>query len=113
MRFCILRRNSRWPSKVTGKQFFGKVANRLCRYPVGQKFRRNCSISLRFRDKHVFAFYAEIQDGRQKSSVDSTDTLQVKNFVEIAISLHFRDKGVFAFYAEIQDGHQKLQENDF
>ena len=30
-----------------------------------------------FRDKEVFAFNAEIQDGRQKS-----DTLWVKNFVE-------------------------------
>ena len=36
------------------------------RYPVGQKFRRNRSILLRFRDKLVFAFNAEIQDGRQK-----------------------------------------------
>ena len=71
-----------------------KVASRLCRYPVGQKFCRNHSISLRFRDKLVFAFYAEIQDGHQKwreniflekSLIDST--LQIKNFVEIALSL--------------------------
>ena len=48
------------------KQFLGKVANRLCRYPVGQKFCQNRSILLRFRDKHVFAFYAEIQDGAEK-----------------------------------------------
>ena len=42
-----------------------------------------------------FAFYAEIQDDRQmwrendfceKSSVDSADTLWVKNFVEITLS---------------------------
>ena len=57
--FCILRGNSRWPPKVVGKQF-GK-----------------------------------------KSSVDSADTLRVKNFVEITISLRFRDKRFFAFYAEI------------
>ena len=52
-------------------------------------------ISLRFGDKHIFAFYTEIQDGRQKwrenvfckkLPVDSADTLQVKNFVEIALS---------------------------
>ena len=42
-----------------------------------------------------FAFYAEIQNGHQKwqendfwekSSVDSADTLRIKNFVEIALS---------------------------
>ena len=49
--FCILRRNSRWPPKVAGKQFLEKVTSRFCRYPMDQKFRRNCSISLRFRDK--------------------------------------------------------------
>ena len=43
-----------------------KVANRLHRYPMGQKFHRNRSISHRFRDKCVFAFNAEIQDGHQK-----------------------------------------------
>ena len=52
--------------KVAGKQFLQKVASKLCRYPAGQKFCRNRSISLHFRDKHVFAFYTEIQDGRQK-----------------------------------------------
>ena len=60
-----------------------------------QKFRRNRSISLHFRDKHVFAFNVEIQDGHQnwrenvlhkKSPVDSANNLQVKNFVEIAQS---------------------------
>ena len=62
---------------------------------MGQKFRRNRSISLCYRDKHIFAFNAEIQDGRQKwwendfckkSPVDSADTLWVKNFVENALS---------------------------
>ena len=24
--FCVLRRNSRWPPKVAGKQFWGKLA---------------------------------------------------------------------------------------
>ena len=54
--FCILRRNSRWPPKVAGKRFLQKVASRLYKYHVGQKFSRNCSISLCFRDKCVFAF---------------------------------------------------------
>ena len=48
----------------------------------------------RFKDKCAFAYYAVIQDGRQKwqendfwekSPVDSADTLCVKNFVEIAL----------------------------
>ena len=64
--FCVLCRNSKWPPKVVGKQFLGKIASRLSRQPAGQKFRGNRSISLHFRDKQVFAFYAEIQDGRQK-----------------------------------------------
>ena len=59
--FCVLYRNSKWVAKVTGK-----IASRLSRYPVSQKFCRNCSILLRFRDKHVFALNAEIQEGRQK-----------------------------------------------
>ena len=32
----------------------------------GQKFRQNSSSLFRFQDKHVFVFYAEIQDGSQK-----------------------------------------------
>ena len=65
-------------------------------------------------------FYTEIQDGNQKwwenlfkekSLVDSVDSLRVKNFVKISHRL--QDKWVFAFYVEIQDGHQKWQENDF
>ena len=42
---CVLRRNSKWPPKVAGKRFLGKVASRLCRYPVGKKFLRNRSVS--------------------------------------------------------------------
>ena len=72
-----------------------KVASRLATYPACQKFCRNRSISLRFRDKHVFAFNKEIEDSLQKrwennfwekSSVDSADNLWVKNFVEITLS---------------------------
>ena len=62
---------------------------------MGQKLCQNRSISLRFQDKRVFAFYTEIQDGRQKwrendfwdkPHIDSADTLWIKNFVEITLS---------------------------
>ena len=39
---------------AAGKRFLQKVVSRFYRYPVGQNFRQNCSISLRFRDKCVF-----------------------------------------------------------
>ena len=67
----------------------------------------------RSQDKFVFAFYAEIKDGRQKwqqsdfcemSPVHSTDTLRVKNFIKIALSQTVPKINVF--YAEIQDGCQ-------
>ena len=70
------------------------------------------------KDKCIFAFYAEIQDGRQKwrqsdfcemSPVHSADTLQVKNFIKITLSRIVSKINVFCFfYAEIQDGHQKM-----
>ena len=94
--FYLLRSNSRWPPKISGKQFLDTFASSLCRNPVCQKFRRNRSISHRYQDKCVFAFYAEIQDGcqklrendfREKSLVDSADILWIKNFVKIALSL--------------------------
>ena len=97
-----------------------KVASRLCRCPMGQKFCRNRFILLRFQDKCVFAFKAQIQDGRQKwrendfwekSPVDSADTLWVKNFVEITLSRSVSE--INAFYTEIQDAHQKLREKLF
>ena len=97
--------------KVAGKRFLRKVASRLCRYLVGHKVCRNRSISLHFRDKHIFVFNTEIQDGCQKCRgkhffceimlVESTDTLRIKNYVEIALSrsvfeintfLHFTQK---------------------
>ena len=73
-----------------------------------------------FRDKCIFALYAEIQDGQkrksdfcEKSPVDYADTLQVKTFVKIALSHTVSDKCAFVFCAEIQDGHQKWRESDF
>ena len=66
MHFCILRRNLRWMSNIAGKQFLEKSCRLQRTYPAGKKFHQNGSISHRFRDKYVFAFYKEIQDGHQK-----------------------------------------------
>ena len=78
---------------VAGKRFLGKVASRyVCFFFIfTQKFKiSHCS-----RDKYVFAFYAEIQEGHQKwresyfcemLTVNSPDTLRVKNFIKIARS---------------------------
>ena len=98
-------------AKSGGKTFFCKIM------PVASadtlRVKNFVKIALSrsvFRDKHVFAFKAEIQDGRQKwrennfcekSPADSANTLRVKNFVEIALShsvsnintfLHLRQK---------------------
>ena len=94
-RLLCLTQIFKMASKSGRKTIFRKIASRLSRYPVGQKFRRNRSISLRFQDKWIFVFNAEIQDGCQKwqdndfckkSPVDSGDTLWVKTFVEITLS---------------------------
>ena len=59
------------------------------------------------RDKRAFAFYAEIQDGRQKwrendfcekSPVDSANTLWVKHFVEIALSRSVSEINAFLHF---------------
>ena len=120
--FCSLRRNSRWLPKVAGKRFLGKVASRLCRYPAHKKFRQNRSISLRFRGKHVFAFYAEIHDGCQKwrenvllqkvASRLCRYPVGQKIRRNRSISLHFQNKRFFCF-TQIQDDHQKLGETIF
>ena len=79
-------------AKMVGKRFLGKVTSTICRYPGGQKFRRNRFISHRFQDKSAFAFDAEVQltaknGGKtifgEKLPSDSADTLWVKNFVKI------------------------------
>ena len=69
------------------------------------------------------AFYAKIQDARQKwlknnfwekLPVVSADTLGVKNDRNSSISHYFRDKSsFFSFYAENQDGRHKWRENYF
>ena len=107
---------------MAAKRFLSNVASTLSRYAAGQKLRRNRSISHRFRDKGAFAFYAEIQDGRQKwresdfclkSPVYSSYTRWAKNFVKLALSRTVSEISVFTFHAEIKDGHQKWRESDF
>ena len=76
---------------------------------MDQKFCRNRSILLRFRDKRVFAFTADIQDGCQKwrennfgekLPVDSADTLWVKNFVEITLSCSVSEINAFLHFMQ-------------
>ena len=64
----------------------------------------------RFQHKHVFAFYAEIQNGHQKCwENDFGKKLQMtlcipwgqKFHQHHSISHHFQDKCAFAFYTEI------------
>ena len=81
---------------------------------MGQKFCRNHSITHHFRGKCVFAFYTEIQDGRQKwwendfwetVADDSVYTLGGQKFCRNrSISHCFQDKHVFVYYVEIQNG---------
>ena len=86
---------------------------------MGQKFHQNRSSLHRFRDKHILAFYTEIQDGQkclgndfgENLPVDSEHTLRVKNFIKIALARSVSEINVF--YAEIQDGCQKWWENLF
>ena len=76
---------------------------------MDQKFCRNRSILLCFRDKRVFAFTADIQDGCQKwrennfgekLPVDSADTLWVKNFVEITLSCSVSEINAFLHFMQ-------------
>ena len=53
-----LRKSNFW--EMSGKQFLGKLASRVGRYPVDQNF---VEITL---SHTVFEFITEIQDGRQK-----------------------------------------------
>ena len=94
MRFCILWRNSRWPSTVAGKQFLLKVASRLFIYPEGQKFHRNRSILHCFKDKCFLRFMQKLKmatkSGRKVIFVKSRQytlyTLGVENCYKIPLS---------------------------
>ena len=46
--YLRLTQKFKMATKSGGKMIFAKVTSTLRRYPVGQKFRRNRSISLRF-----------------------------------------------------------------
>ena len=52
-RFLPLTQKFKMASKSGRKTIFRKIASRLCRYPAGQKFCRNRSISLHFRNRQV------------------------------------------------------------
>ena len=84
--FCVLRRNSRWPPKVAGKQFWGKSAVDSA-YTLWIENFVEFALSSTVSKISFFAFYTDIQDGRQKwrqsdfsekSPVHSADTLQIK-----------------------------------
>ena len=72
-------------AKSGGKMIWRKLTGTLCSYIVGQKFVKIAlALSFHFQDKHVFAFYTEIQDDCQmwrennfgeNSSVESADPL--------------------------------------
>ena len=64
--FLHLMQKFKMAAKSGGKTIFQKATSRLATYPPGQKFRSNRSISLRFRDKRVFAFNTKIKDIHQK-----------------------------------------------
>ena len=104
---CLLHRNSRWQLKIAGKQILRKVASIPWNYPVGQKFHRNCTTSHCFQDKCVFAFYAEIQDGRLKWWENYTLHIPWVSKI-LSKSLYLTP-----FHTEIQDDWQKCQESDF
>ena len=108
--FCILHRNLRWLSKIAENDFWEKIAeDSVNTHVVGQKFCQNHSITHHFRDKRVFAFYTEIQDGRQKwrendfwdtVAEDSVHTLWVKNFVKITLSRTISEKNAFLYFTQ-------------
>ena len=74
---------------------------------MGQKFHPNRSISHSFRDKCIFAFYAEIQDSLKMvgkllgmTPVDCADTLWVINFVKTALSCTDSDINAFLRFTQ-------------
>ena len=103
--FCILCRNSILLPKSGGKTIFGKILQMTLCIP------RGC-ISHCFQDKCVFAFYAEIQYGRQKWRENHfwqkvadkfTHTPWVKNVVEIALSPTICEINGFLHFPSLQN----------
>ena len=125
MHFCVLCRNSRWQQKMTGKRFLVKSAAWLCIYPVDQKLVRNLSVSHCFRDKCIFAFYAEIQDGCPKLQKtifgkkyhrtfhNSRTCPVVKNCLEITLSRTVSQLNVFLWFMQKFKMAAELWENNF
>ena len=120
---CVLRRNSRWPPKVVGKQFFTKSRQLTADIRRVKNFVEIAPSRSISEINTFFVFNTEIQDGRQKwwenffwrnnaSRLCRYPACQ-KFCRNLSISLCVSDKHVFAFTAEIQNGHQKWQENDF
>ena len=90
-------------TKNVEKTIFGKNASCLCGYPGGGVNNFN-EITLSRTISEINAFYAEIQDGRQKwqeidfwekPPVDSANTLRIKNVDEIALSRTVSEINVF------------------
>ena len=79
---------------------------------MGQTFRQNRSMSHCFRDKCVFAFYVEIQDGRQKWSGENNFWGKSPADCRYPAGQKFcQNHSISHSYRE--DGHQKWRENDF
>ena len=94
---------------MAGQQFWGKSAVDSA-YTLWIENFVEFALSSTVSKITVFAFYAEIQDGRQKwrqsdfsemSPVHSADTLSIKTFVEIAL---YRTVSKIKVFLEIQDG---------
>ena len=97
--FCEKFENSKWPPYLARQKLFENWIDTPQRYPVGQKFRPNRSISHGFRDISIFVFcnfcekfanskwppYLTRQIFFENWDRYSAE-MCVKNFVEIALS---------------------------
>ena len=52
--------NSRWPPKMVGKPFLGKIARGVCRYPGGIKFRDLSDLVHDFRNFNALKIILKI-----------------------------------------------------
>ena len=94
--YCEKFENSR--VTIFGETTFLKIGfTTLQRYPMGQKFRQNCSISHGFPDTGVYVFcnFCEKFKNSEKPPVDSADTRRVKNFVKITLSRSISEINAF------------------
>ena len=96
--FCEKFENSKWPHFWQDKKFWKIQMATPERCPVGQTFRRNCSISHGFRDIIIFVLCKICENSKWlpflvrqifleiSRWLHCRDTLWVKNFVKIALS---------------------------